>query len=202
MKKMRAAVLLGLLSVLNIAHAVDNPSFSMGAEKGMLSMQELYMGGKKSHDDVKIELNFKDSTFKLVEATPANNKIPDQVIESITQDDLAVGLRGCSSTKKVTTCHFTVTSHRQDREVTFCASSGCLKTTEALDHLHNAYIASQITLANQSSAYNIRDFLLVAGVSVNASVEFSNISAMATHFTLMKIEFMDKTYKFRNVQLN
>jgi hypothetical protein len=205
MKKMKIAVFLGLVFTINWAHAVDNPSYTVGnydTEKGTLSMKELYMDGVKSHDDVKLSLDFKNLTFSVVSGTAANNTIPDSAVESITQDDLTVGLRGCESKNKVTTCHFTVTSHGQDREVSFCASQGCLKTTEALDRLHNAYVASQITLANQSSTYNIRDFLLVAGVPVTASAEFSNISPKATHFTLMKIEFINKTYKFRNVQLN
>lgn len=205
MKRIKIVFFLWLMCAINLAHAVGNPSLIMGEtgqEKGVLSMKELYMHGIKSHDNVKIELDFETSTFKVMDAVVANHAIPDNISESITHNDVTVGLRGCLSENQVVTCHFAVRSDTQDRDINFCASSGCLGTTEALDPLFNSYIASRITLGSQSSTYNIRDFSLVAGEVVAATAEFSNISDMATQFSLMKIEIMGNTYKFRNVSLN
>ena len=205
MKRIKIVFFLCLMGVMNLAHAVGNPSLIMGEtgqEKGVLSMKELYMHGIKSHDNVKIELDFATSTFKVMDGVVANHAIPNNISESITHEGVTVGLRGCLSKNNVVTCHFVVRSDRQDRDIYFCASSGCIGTTEALDPLFNSYIASQITLGSQSSAYNIRDFSMIAGEVVTATAEFSNISDIATRFTLMKIEIMGNSYKFRNVSLN
>ena len=198
------------------AHALGTPSFSINEEdnqKGTLSMQELYIGGVKTHDNVRIEFDFEKSTFRLLELVEADNSILIEPIENVTKEGVTVGLRGCNSKNRVITCHLTITSNEFDGRLNFCATdarfgSECGNDDEstALDNLNNSYIASKVTLANESSTGLIIDTLLVADIPTDATVEFSNISTRASNFSLMVLGFeigsTEFAVEFRNINFN
>ena len=218
MKKLVTTVIL-MLFFGSSAYALGTPSFSINEgdnQKGTLSMQELFIGGIKTHDNVKIEFDFKNSTFRLLEIVEADTSIPAQPVESITTEGVTVGLRGCNSENRVITCHLIITSNEFDGRISFCTDSderpdrshhcGNSGESTAFDNLNNSYIASKVTLANESSPVSIRDLLLVADIPTEATVEFSNISTRATNFSLMVLGFeisgTDFTVEFRNVDFN
>ena len=76
----------------------------------------------------------------------------------------------------------------------------------AFDNFNNSYVASKVTLANESSTDTIHDFLLVADIPTEATVEFSNISTRAANFSLMvlgfKIGSTEFAVEFRKVDFN
>jgi len=207
MKKFVVTVILALFG--HSVFALDNPSFSINeqdSQKGTLSMQDLYIGGIKSFEDVKIEFDFSNSTFKLLEITEADNRIPTNPIENITAEGITVGLRGCISENRVITCHLTITSNEFDRTLNFCAntssSSSCANdnSSTAFDNLNNSYTASKVTLANESSVRIVEKVLLVADIPTEATIEFSNLSTRATALSLMILGFQASPRAYFSVE--
>jgi len=159
--KMKKLVTVGILMLFfgSSAHALGNPSFSFNegdSKKGTLSMQELYIGGVRTHENVKIEFDFEKSTFRLLEIVEADNSIPAEPIENITTEGITVGLKGCNSENRVITCHLIITSNEFDGSINFCADDsrfcgGNEGDSTAFDNLNNSYLASKVILANESS---------------------------------------------------
>ena len=216
MKKLAAITIL-MWFLGSSAYALGTPSFSINDgdnQKGTLSMQELYIGGVKTHNNVKIEFDFENSTFRLLELVEADNSISVEPIENITTEGITVGLRGCNSENRVITCHLIITSNEFDGEITFCADHfntaqcGNFGKSSAFDNLNNSYVASKVTLANESSVSAIEKILLVADIPTEATIEFSNISTRATNFSLMVLGLRIGTnndiftIEFRNVNFN
>ncbi len=86
---MKKLVMVAILMLFfgSSAYALGTPSFSINEEdtqKGTLSMQELYIGGVKTHENVRIEFDFENSTFRLLEIVDADNSIPVAPIENVT----------------------------------------------------------------------------------------------------------------------
>ena len=207
-------VLKNILSVILLCgfimevQALDDPSFD--TENSTLSINQLYVDGVKSFNNVKIKFNFANSTFQVLGAAPADNSIPVNPIDTVTVNNFTIGLRGCVSVNKTVTCHLLVTSNEFDGTFSFCAKSGCIsggEETMVVDNLNNSYTGSKVTLANESNNSRVSNVLLVADIPTEATIEFSNISTKAKNLSLVILGFIvignnDTTFnkiEFRNV---
>ena len=176
------------------AYALGTPSFSINEgdnQKGTLSMQELFIGGVKTHDNVKIEFDFKNSTFRLLEIDEADNTIPSLAIETQEVAGVNVGLRGCLSLNRTITCHLLLTSNEFDRTITLCAQGRdfCVKNKSTLfDDLGNQYFATKVTIANNEDD-RILEQRLIADIPTDATIVFENLSTRATSISVLDIKF-------------
>lgn len=212
---------LGLITLFSLgfsvqSNAVDNPKYSPNAgntQKGILHMEDLYIGGIKSHKDVKIEFDFSNSTFVILGATPTDNSIPPEAIETLDAGGLSVGLRGCISKNRSVTCHLSLTSTEFDRTIKFCGKNVfCIYNKETklydgstvFDNLNNQYYPSKITIANFEDTPALTQ-KLVANVPTEATIIFDNLSTSAINFTLLDLGFEvnKETHRvtFRNVDI-
>jgi hypothetical protein len=184
-------------------HALDNPKYTPTAGnnlKGTLSLDQLYIGGVKSHKNVNIEFDFSNSTFVLLGATPADNRIPEQAFETHDAGQLSVGLRGCVSKNKSVTCHLLLTSNEFDRTIKMCGASSyyCYSKSTAFDNKGNQYFPSIITIANFEGVSQLEQ-KLVAGLTTEATIVFDNLSTLAVNFPQLDLGFVvdKKVYRVK-----
>lgn len=203
LKQIVMLVLFILPFTVQQTHALDDPSFSVNAtnsQKGTLSMNELFIGGIKSFENVKVEFDFSNSTFTVLQATPADNSIPAQAVEIQEAGGLSVGLRGCVSLDRSVTCHLLLTSNEFDRSIRFWGSFN--SETTVFDNLDNEYRLLKVTIANSEGNSTVDKFF-VADVTTEATIVFDNLSTRADNFSLLVLGFtVDNTIhnvKFRDV---
>ncbi len=169
--------------------ALDNPVYTPNQNnKGTLTMEELYIGGVKTFNKVNIEFDFSNSTFKILGATPSDNSIPAQAIETHNAGGLSVGLRGCVSKDRSVTCHLLLTSTEFDREIKFWRSSSTGKST-AFDNKGNEYTAAKLSIANAEGSSFWLEQALVADLPTNATIKFDNLSTLAVNFSQLNLLF-------------
>ena len=188
-------------------YALDDPKYTPNpgnGQKGTLSLERLYIDGIKTFENINIEFDFSNSTFIILGATPADNSIPTQAIETLDAGGLGVGLRGCVSKDRSITCHLSLTSNEFDRDIRFCGDtfSRCDSRSTSFDSFGNQYIPTKVTITNsESSSFLVKT--LVADVPTEATILFDNISTRAVDFSLLDLTFkVDSVYhtvKFRNI---
>ncbi len=206
LKSIAALAFMSFTCIVQQVYALDDPSFSLNAnnsQKGTLTMNELFIGGVKSHKNVKVEFDFNNSTFIILQATPADNSIPAQAVETQEAGGLSVGLRGCVSLDRSVTCHLLLTSNEFDRRINFCGrgADGCGVST-AFDELGNQYSPIKVSLANTEDGREL-DKQLIADVTIEATIVFDNLSTLANEFSLLDLGIHDGAnahrVKFRDV---
>ncbi|MEE9338980.1 MAG: hypothetical protein V3U87_12955 [Methylococcaceae bacterium] len=172
------------------AFAIDNPVYTPSQNnKGMLTIEELYIGGVKTFNNVNVEFDFSNSTFKILGSTPSDNSIPAQAIETLNAGGLSVGLRGCVSKDRSVTCHLLLTSNEFDREISFRRNGSAGEST-AFDNKGNEYLATKLSIANAEGSSFWLDQALVADLPTNATIKFENLSTLAVNFSQLSLLFI------------
>ena len=183
------------------AHALDNPKYTPSEEnsnKGTLAMEELYIGGVKSHQKVNIEFDFSNSTFVVIGATPADNSIPEQAIETQNAGGLSVGLRGCVSKNRSVTCYLLLTSNEFDRTIKMCGNGDfyCRDTATSFDNKGNQYFPNRVTISN-SKGQDSLEKSLIADTVTEATIVFDNLSTLAINFSQIDLGFVVDSKRLR-----
>ena len=178
--------------------ALGNPEFvfSENGQDGILFIKALDVEGVKTFEKVELELDFATSTFTLKNIEDADTTIPDDPIETVTEEGVTIGLRGCKAEARTVFCHLFFTSNEFDRTIVWCGNSnnmhcGGSNNTISFDTLGNEYWSNRITLANKTNDRNDGRLFqtLIADVTVEATIQFDNISTRTIGFSRLGIFF-------------
>ncbi|NOQ15768.1 MAG: hypothetical protein GQ581_01780 [Methyloprofundus sp.] len=199
MKNIIASAIIAFGFFAHSVSAADNPSFRVSesdSSKGTLSMRALDVEGEEeSIENVNIELDFRNSTFRVLNTGAASNSSSaSEPIKSNTANEITVAIQGCTNTNRVVTCNLLITNNEFDDEINFCADSGSSfcgpnSRSTATDSFNNIYTASQVSIAGESSRARVSDFMLLADTPTAATIEFKNVSSRATSFPLLQLFF-------------
>ncbi len=197
MKNIIASAIIAFGFFAHTVSAADNPSFRVNesdSSKGTLSMRVLDLEGDASVENVNIEFDFRNSTFRVLDNRPANAPSSAEPIKINATSDLSVEVQRCINTNRVVTCHLIITNTEFDDEVNFCADSGnsfCGPNSRstATDNFGNLYTASKVSIAGETSSARISAFFLPVDTPTEATIEFKNVSSQATSFSSVQLIF-------------
>lgn len=188
--------------------ALGNPEFvfSEDGQGGVLFIKALDIEGVKTFENVQLELDFTTSTFTLKKIVAADTTIPDDAIETVTEEGVTIGLRGCKAEDRSVFCYLLFTSHEFDRTIDWCGHSdtnhcGGDNNSISFDNLGNRYWPTKTSLANKTSGRIIQRIL--ADVTVEAIIQYDNFSTRATSLSalelFMKIDGITVRVQFRDI---
>jgi len=162
-------------------------------EAGVLFIKALDIEGVKTFENVQLELDFTTSTFTLKKIVAADTTIPDEPIETVTEEGVTVGLRGCRAEGRSVFCHLLFTSGEFDRVIDWCGNSGYYhcggdNNSSSFDNLGNQYRPAKLSIANKTGDGRVVQ-KIIADVTVEAMIQYDNISTRATSFSVLQLFF-------------
>jgi hypothetical protein len=110
----------------------------------------------------------------------------------------------CTRASSTVTCHFQVTSEKDDRKLeTFAGYESASDMTRLFDNLGNEYKAKQAVLGtSQSDNYTVKT--MISGIAIPASFTFEGVVDEATHISVLQVGFEGaggrrNNFKIRNI---